>query len=105
MPQYTSFEQVWRKIGGDSKSTEGEIIEALNEEISSREHLAHKLFEAKVFDTLTAVEQERMSFIQAKYGFQELPFLDRGYENESPIWKAALDKRQTMKLDKLINQN
>jgi hypothetical protein len=91
MPSYVTFDQVWRKIGGDDKSTMNEILEALQEEISSRESLAAKLYEAKMFKTLTSVEQERNSFVQVKYGLQDLTYLDNG--NESDLWKAAQAKR------------
>ena len=91
MPAYTTFEQVWRKIDGDNKSTMAEIVEALQEEISSRATLASKLFHAKAFQTLTSVEQERNSFVQVQYGIQDLPYLDNG--NESDLWKTALAKR------------
>jgi hypothetical protein len=91
MPAYTTFEQVWRKVGGDTKSTMDEILEALQEEISSRESMGSKLFHAQEFETLTSVEQERNSFVQVKYGLQDLTFLDNG--NESDLWKAAQAKR------------
>jgi hypothetical protein len=91
MPAYTTFDQVWRKIDGDKKSTMTEIVEALQEEISSRASLAAKLFKAQKFETLTSVEQERNSFVQVQYGIQDLPYLDNG--NESDLWKTALAKR------------
>jgi hypothetical protein len=91
MPAYTQFEQVWRKIGGDGKSTMTEVLEALRDEISSRESIASKLFRAKDFQAHAGVEQERNSFVQVQYGIQDMTYLDNG--NESDIWKAARAKR------------
>jgi hypothetical protein len=68
-----------------------DVLEALQEEISKRESLASKLSQARKFQTLTSVEEERNSLIQVKYGLQDLPYLDDG--NESDNWRAAQAKR------------
>jgi hypothetical protein len=89
-----SFEQVWRVIDGDHKTSTMEVLEALQEKISEQEHMASKLFHTRKFETFTSVEQEKNSFVQVMYGFQKLPFLNNGDENESEIWKAAREKRE-----------
>jgi hypothetical protein len=61
------------------------------------------LFHAKKFETLTSVEQERNAFVQVMYGFQKLPFLDNGDENESEIWKAARAKREEIDQGKSVD--
>jgi hypothetical protein len=88
------FEQVWSAIDGDHKTSTMEILEALQEKIGEQEHMASKLFNARKFEALTSAEQERNSFVQVMYGFQKLPFLDNGDENESEIWKTAREKRE-----------
>jgi hypothetical protein len=104
--KYTTFKEVWEKIGGENK-TRPEILETLYEEISRREHIASELHKSEDFKALTLVEQERDSFIQVQYGIQNLSYLGEperlkeiGLE-ESPIWKAAqakhaeVEKRET----------
>jgi hypothetical protein len=86
----STFEQVWDRIDGENKPYP-DILEKLQEEISQREDLIHATHEARGFKELTKEEQERMAFIQVKYGIQDLPLLDNGKESE--IWKAALAKR------------
>ena len=92
-----SFEKVWDKIDGESKSYK-EILEALREEIGQRERLGSELHRKQDFKALTKVEQERETFIQVQYGIQDVSYLGEperlkeiGLE-ESDIWKAARSK-------------
>jgi hypothetical protein len=85
----STFEQVWDQIDGDNKLLMGEVLEALQKEIDSRESLVLKLLKPR--GIYPHVEQEYNAFKQVKYGIQDLPYQADG--NETDLWKAARAKR------------
>ena len=95
--RFTTFEDVWEKIGGNNNTSLEEALSIIEEEIVSREHLIYQYISAKAFNkTLSIAEEERMAFVYAKYGLLDLSYLDRGRENEPPIWREAFAKRKEL---------
>ena len=92
-PPIQTFNGVWDAIGAHNK-TFSEILESLAGEISDREIMESALNQSRDFETLTKLQEEKMSFVLAQYGMQGLTYF--AGDEQPEIWIEAEKKSRAL---------